>query len=109
MIVCSLDNDKAMTSYLIVVVEENNFRRMEKGDPITLTSGRLGGSLPEVTYPDRLVFVFAYAGDKAGAMYQAIQEGNTNRIIELAVAGMTMQRDDGIKFSVGEKGVIKQG
>jgi hypothetical protein len=51
-------------SVLLVVIEKDNFERMQKADPVTLESLREGGMLPPPMFPLNMSMLVAYEEDR---------------------------------------------
>lgn len=66
--------DELKQSILYVVLEEDNLRRMNLADPVTLESAKKGGLLPRPVYPENFSVLIAYERD-TDELYRKAQEG----------------------------------
>lgn len=51
-------------SVLVVVIEKDNFSRMQCADPITLESSERGGMMPPIKFPENFSMLLAYEEDQ---------------------------------------------
>jgi hypothetical protein len=63
MILISLDVDVEQHSVIAVVIEKDNFARMQEGDPVTIESRIRGGMLAPARYPLNTSLLIAYLED----------------------------------------------
>jgi hypothetical protein len=100
MLVTIIDVDEMQVSCIIIVLERNNFARMEKADPITLLPKARGGSLAKVKYND-LRMLLAFEED-IGPLTAAIKEGGLQAGMKYLLRGYQTHPEDGLSFHFPE-------
>lgn len=74
MLVSMMNFDAEKRSVLVIVIESDNFKRMQKADPITLESLPAGGVLPSPGYPQNFSVLVGYEEDEV-ALYRLARQG----------------------------------
>ena len=81
MIVATVDLANPDRTVLVVVIEKENFDRMQKADPITLESRQQGGKvMPMIRYPENLSILIAYEEDQP-ELYRIAQAGDLGKLL----------------------------
>lgn len=75
MIVTMVNIDQIKRTVLIVVLEPDNWKRMEQHDAVTLECKKDGGVLETPKYPDRMSLMIAYENE-VERLHQVIAAGN---------------------------------
>jgi hypothetical protein len=88
-----VNDDERQESYLLVIIEPDNLKRMRKADPITLETVAMHGVLPTVKYPERLAVLIAYEEDEV-ALYKAAQTGSFADMLQFVSRGYKFNRDE---------------
>ena len=70
-------------SLLVIVIEKDNFERMQKADPISFESTRAGGFLPPPMFPLNMSVLIAYEEDQETLYELGRQAKNPEGVIEL--------------------------
>jgi hypothetical protein len=80
MVIFQAENKNTKDSLLVIILEEDNVKRMEKADPITLQSALHGGVLIPIEHPGSLQVVVALETD-SGRVYEFLnrQDKGTRR------------------------------
>ena len=99
MIVFQNDHSNGESS-LVIVIEQDNLIRMQKGDPITLTSKRLGGILDTVHRPAHFRVIVAYEQD-AGLVYEFLQRQDKAGLMRYLMRGLELTATDGTPGKTG--------
>jgi len=100
MIVFQTEDHAKGESILVIVIEPDNLVRMEKGDPVTLTSRQLGGSLEAVSYPARFRVVVTYEQD-SGRLYEFLQRQDRAGLMRYLMRGYQLTGSDGTPGKTG--------
>jgi hypothetical protein len=94
MIVLQMDNNEDRQTLLVVIIEKDNFHRLQQADPITLENGTQGGFLKTITYPENFRMVIAYEED-SGRLYEMMQQGRAVDMLKDIMRGYRFTRIDG--------------
>lgn len=90
-------------TYLVVIIERDNFERMKRADPITINPLLEGGTLPPIMFPERFNIVIAYEED-AGPVYEALRRNDMGAVIRHVTRGFTFLAKDGIALRATTEG-----
>jgi hypothetical protein len=93
MIATLVNHDELRTSYLVVVIQPDNLKRMRKADPVTLETVAMHGILPVAKYPDRLAVLIAYEEDEE-EVYRVATSGSFAEMSKYLTRGYKFLRDD---------------
>jgi hypothetical protein len=107
MIAAMMNVDEMEKSFLIVVIESGNLRRMELGDPATLESINNGGILQPPRYPLNFSVLIAYDTDEK--KLQEMASGNLLEFIRYLERGRKFYKEiDGVEnaTTIKHKGEI---
>jgi hypothetical protein len=74
MIYAMLNIDATKESIIIVVIEPENLRRMDRADPISIESANRGGLMKVPKYPEALSLLIAYERDDE--LYRLVRDGD---------------------------------
>lgn len=94
MVVFQTEGQPNGESNLVIVIEQDNLARMQKGDPITLKSKQLGGILESVNHPARLCVMVAYEQD-SGRVYEFLQRQDKAGLMQYLMRGYQITEMDG--------------
>src|SRR5579864_1499775 len=75
MIMSMVNIEVEKRSVLLIVIEKDNFERMQKAAPVTLESFARGGGLPAPAFPRNLSILFAYEEDQP-KLYELAKAAN---------------------------------
>jgi len=81
MLAAMLNDDEKRRSIFVLVIEAENFARMQKADPITLESVLQGGVMPIPRYPLDFSLLIAYEDDTRPVLELARQGGNGDALL----------------------------
>ena len=99
MIVFQNDHPNGESS-LVIVIEQDNLIRMQKGDPITLMSKPLGGILDAVHHPAHFRVFVAYQQD-SGRAYEFLQRQDKAGLMRYLMRGLQLTATDGSPGKTG--------
>lgn len=105
MMLTLLNNDERKESYLVIVLQADNLKRMRRADPVTIESVACGGVLPTAKYPDKLMMLVAYEEEEV-ELYRVAKEGSLGDLLTFLRRGYRYDRDvDGTHraFSINER------
>jgi hypothetical protein len=94
------NDDPNGESSLVIVIEQDNLIRMQKGDPITLKSKRLSGILEPVHHPAHLRVIVAYEQD-SGRAYEFLQRQDKTGLMRYLMRGLELTALDGTRGKTG--------
>ena len=100
MVIFQAENKAGGESLLVIVIERDNLERMEKGDPITLKSKRMGGLLTAVEKPDNMHVIVAFEQDSSH-VYEFLQRQDKMGLLQYLTRGYTFAAKDGSPGKVG--------
>jgi hypothetical protein len=103
MIFAQANSDETETTLIVIVLEEDNLRRMAQADPITLECGEAGGLLQPIRYPNRVRMLIAHEPD-VGPIYQMMKERRDAELLEYLMRGYTFSTLDGVRTRVPQEG-----
>ena len=92
MMVTMVDNDESKETYLVLVLQPDNLKRMRRSDPVTIETTLTGGVLPVAKYPDRLMMLVAYEEDEV-ELYKIAQSGDFGAMLTFLRRGYKFDRD----------------
>ena len=96
MIATVLNVDPIKESFVVVVIQPDNLKRMRRADPITLeTVGAKtgGGIMPVVKYPESLSILIAYEEDEP-ALWKICQSNDPVAMMKYLQRGLKFNRDE---------------
>ena len=93
MLLTLVDNDASKESYLLIVIEHDNFVRMCQSDPITLETRANGGVIPVPKYPEGLRILIAYEEDSV-TLWKLGQGGKFQDMVDYVTRGWNFRRGE---------------
>jgi hypothetical protein len=101
MLVIPWDNEKLQWSLLAIVIEKENFDRLQKADPLTLEAFALGGVIPRdfPKYRDQFRIMIAYEEEMA-QLYEWARHGQAHLIFKHLLRGFQRGPLDSVFFNL---------
>jgi hypothetical protein len=92
-------------SYIIIVIEQDNFERMRRADLLTLAPQSIGGMLQPVRFPANLHLLVAYEDpEMIGRLYELQMRGDVQGLVDTITRGWQNLPGDGVRTTMGNVG-----
>ena len=95
MVIFQAESVSTNESLLVIVIEGDNLKRMEKADPITLRSVCVGGALASIAHPDNLQVLLAFERD-SGPVYEFLRRQDKAGLLRYLTRGFELHNTDKI-------------
>ena len=99
MVIFQTEDRLSGQSLVVVVIERDNLKRMDQGDPITLRTRKMGGSLEVVEHPDNLQLIIAFEND-SGPVYEFMQRQDGVGLLRYLMRGFEIRSTDTVPKSI---------
>jgi hypothetical protein len=93
------DEEGTTDSWLVVVIEPDNLRRMKEHDPITLHSQTFGGYLKPIEHPKRFHMIVCYE-EEVTLVYEYMKARDFTGLRKYLERGYQFTNRDGITLPV---------